>query len=226
MRQMSSSPKKTRKAPSARERWHQIRNGGLALVAAFVPLFFIGVLAIARAHDWDRWLGQFDPSTPGSRPATSRGDAAVKHCGNGRADFGQVAVESYDPAGGITTRTVFHMSGQTAFRDQRSFHTFAQQYGHTIREQAMVTVRTSRLAEVFDTEFLARKIRARVNRILGQTAIETLSVDKLEVLERSGPGTYTRLSSDLEPAPPPAEMSPAASPQVPSEATAEDTWRP
>ncbi|GAB6164289.1 hypothetical protein JCM19992_02890 [Thermostilla marina] len=223
MRRSSTRPKKKRAKVPAKRTWRQwyasIRNSFLVVGVAMVPLLFIGMLAIARENRWSGNLLNSRDGGIGFRDPTG-GAGAVTYKGDGKADFGEVSVESFDPAAGITTRTSFRLTGKTVFEDRLSFDEFARQYGQTIRELAGVTVRTSPPAEVFDSEYLGRKIRARVNRTLGQPALESVTLEDLTVCERNREGEYVTLKPNMEPdIPAPPEPPPA--PLPPS-----DEWRP
>jgi len=154
---------------------------GLVLLIALAPVFLIGAVAGSKSL-WTNWLEKIGVRESWGNETSHVPPAAVWQ-GDGVADFGQIAVYTYDPASGLVRSTCFRLHAVMAFSDQHEFENFIRRTGYVIRDEILVTVRASPLSEVLDPDFLSRKITARVNRILGADTVRSVQISDLNVTE-------------------------------------------
>ncbi len=154
---------------------------GLILLIALAPIFLIGAVAGSK-NLWTDWLGKLG-FRQGWASETSNVPPAAVWQGDGLADFGQIAVYTYDPASGLVRSTHFRLHAVTAFSDRHEFEDFIRRTGYAIRDEILVTVRASPLSEVLDPDFLSRKITTRINRVFGGDTVRSVQISDLSVTE-------------------------------------------
>lgn len=162
-------------------------SGLLTLVAIVTPLALLtalGLLAyqrawfsnLARGATTDAKLldavpasgaDDAEPAAPGQRAAV---DHEMCYKTEGWAFLGQYSIKLYDPASHLIFRANFALDGETCCRDARSFAHWAAAHHCLLREQIMVAVRESQLADLMEPklERLQNRLVTQVNRMVGE----------------------------------------------------------
>jgi hypothetical protein len=155
----------------------------LALTGVGVAAALAVVVAAGwQGRVWQPWvarIGLLWSGGDGNRPVAVSPGVAFE--GDGRAQLGQYQIRTYDPISGSTVQSEFELKGLTTCGDEAAFWRFMQGHERGIREQVMVTLRNSGPTELSDSELLARKIAARVNRSLDRPFLESLEVEGLRI---------------------------------------------
>lgn len=172
-----------KKAATRRARFFSIQRLGEALVLllALSPVFLIGMVASSKSH-WMSWLEKIGVNESWGKERTDVPPAATWK-GEGVADFGKFAVQTYDPISGLVRSVHFQLHAVMPYSEQTEFETFIRRTGYAIRDEILVTVRASTLAELSDADLLSRKIAARVNRVFGGETVRSVQISDLSITE-------------------------------------------
>lgn len=153
----------------------------LVLLMALSPVFLIGLVASSKNH-WMNWLEKIGVNESWGKE-TSNIPPAATWKGEGVADFGSFSVQTYDPVSGLVRSVHFQMHAVMPYSEQSEFETFIRRTGYAIRDEVLVTVRASTLAELSDAELLGRKITTRVNRVFGGETVRSVQISDLSMTE-------------------------------------------
>jgi len=101
-------------------------------------------------------------------------------------DLGQYTVTSFQPLTNTTLRIDFHLFGTVASEDVQDFNTAMEGNIHRLRDQVIVTVRSSELTDLTDAGLglIKRKILERVNRTLGRPFLEMVVFSDFSFIEQ------------------------------------------
>ena len=171
------------KPAARRSRFFCVQTLGEVLVLLFAlsPVFLIGMVASSKNH-WMSWLEKIGVNESWGKETTDVPPAATWK-GEGVAEFGKFAVQTYDPVSGLVRSVHFQLHAVMPYSEQAEFETFIRRTGYAIRDEILVTVRASTLGELRDTELLSRKITTRVNRVFGGETVRSVQISDLSISE-------------------------------------------
>ena len=89
-------------------------------------------------------------------------------------DMKQYDVTAFQPTSNTTLRINFHLFGIVYFEDQVEFEKLMAENQHRIREQILITVRSSEVTDLTDAGLglIKRKILEKTNRALGKPLVQ------------------------------------------------------
>ena len=101
-------------------------------------------------------------------------------------DLGEYTVTSFQPISNTTLRIDFHLFGTIASKDIDAFNTAMEGNIHRLRDQVIVTVRSSELTDLTDAGLglIKRKILEKVNRTLGRPFLEMVVFSDFSFIEQ------------------------------------------
>jgi cobalamin biosynthesis protein CobT len=116
------------------------------------------------------------------------------YLGEGRAKLGDYSVKIYDPVTRSMLRADFRLEGVTACEDEAAFQDFAKARLYFFREQVMIALRSSEVADFADPQLqvLKRRLSARVNRAMGYPFVRSVDVKEFAIYESVDNAPYTR----------------------------------
>ena len=160
------------------------------LILTLSVLILVGLVSWAvctDADEWNGWLGSLraKQSSSGSADNGEVGDSPTQFRGDGYAAFGEFSVDRQE--NDETTLTVcFQLSGQTICKDEESFRAFTDENYPAFRQHVEGAIRDCRASALADEESLGRKVKARVNRLLGHHFLQAVEFDELTIYETIG----------------------------------------
>lgn len=185
----------------------QLGGGVTAAVLASAAIVLVAALwgGFAYRSRWRDWFGLFEGAI-GGRSAASRERSAggglpgVKNLGNGRYDFGEFTIRSFDPVTKTTLRSQFRLEARSAMPDDSEFERFMQGRCWMLREQVLVALRGSNLEELTEPEqgLVERKVVSRVNRSFGQRVLDSVDLKDFELTESVEKSSFVPLRADDE----------------------------
>jgi len=179
-------------ATALRRRGHRKQRGHalqfLLLIAAGVLLIATAVAlnGYAQGNGWTAW----SPAENVAAPAPLDEDllkqlaaSSIRFHSHGPSDFGHYTVERYDRGSESLLTVDFLLQGTTPCQDEASFNRFMAENRDLVREGVALTIRDCHLADLLNEANLARKLTARLNRVLGGRMIGSVTLQKFAVYE-------------------------------------------
>ena len=101
-------------------------------------------------------------------------------------DLEDYSVTAYQPLSNTTLRIDFHLYGTVAESEEAEFERLFEESKHRIREQVIVTIRSSEITDLTDAGLglIKRKLHDKINRTLGKTMIKTVIVSDFSFVEQ------------------------------------------
>ncbi len=101
-------------------------------------------------------------------------------------DLGQFGVTAYQPAANSTLRIDFHLYGTIPVAEEHHFDEVYASTQHRIREQVIVTIRNSEIADLTDPGLglIKRKILEKTNRLLGKAYLQNVVFSDFSFVEQ------------------------------------------
>ena len=101
-------------------------------------------------------------------------------------DLGEFAVTSFQPISNTTLRIDFHLFGTIPAEKQEDLEKALQDNMHRIRDQVIVTVRSSDLTDLTDAGLglIKRKILEKINRALGKPYLDAVIFSDFSFIEQ------------------------------------------
>jgi flagellar FliL protein len=101
-------------------------------------------------------------------------------------DLGQYSVTSFQPLSNTTMRIDFHLYGTIKRDDLDDFETAWQESKHRLRDQVIVTLRSSELGDLTDAGLglIKRRILEKTNRTLGKPFLRSVIFSDFSFLEQ------------------------------------------
>lgn len=124
-----------------------------------------------------------------SHAHTDHDDPASGHDDHAHAkekDLGQFGVTAYQPASNTTLRIDFHLFATITEADEADFDHIYASSQHRIREQVIVTIRTSEISDLTDPGLglIKRKILEKTNRLLGKQYLQNVVFSDFSFVEQ------------------------------------------
>ena len=122
--------------------------------------------------------GHGDMGTPGH--------AVVSPGAVHEVDLGTFRVSAYNPLSNMTLRIDFHLFGTITGRDLRDFDSLMSMHRNRIRDQVIVTVRSSEMADLADPGLglIKRKILWTTNQTLGKPLLKSVIFGDFSCVEQ------------------------------------------
>lgn len=115
-------------------------------------------------------------------------DPANAHSEEGMAevDLGQFGVTAFQPASNTTLRIDFHLYATIPVSEQQHFDEVYASTQHRVREQVIVTIRNSEIADLTDPGLglIKRKILEKTNRLLGKGYLQNVVFSDFSFVEQ------------------------------------------
>jgi len=101
-------------------------------------------------------------------------------------DLEDYSVTAYQPLSNTTLRIDFHLYGTVAESEKDEFKRLFDENKHRIREQVIVTIRSSEVTDLTDAGWglIKRKIHDKINRTLGKSMLKTVGVSDFSFVEQ------------------------------------------
>ncbi len=101
-------------------------------------------------------------------------------------DLEEYSVTAYQPLSNTTLRIDFHLYGTVAESDQEEFNQLFTENKHRIREQVIVTIRSSEITDLTDAGLglIKRKIHDKINRTTGKPLLKSVIVGDFSFVEQ------------------------------------------
>lgn len=101
-------------------------------------------------------------------------------------DLEQYSVTAYQPLSSTTLRIDFHLYGTVAESQQDEFTKLFNENEHRVREQVIVTIRSSEITDLTDAGLglIKRKIHDKINRTLGKSLVKAIIVSDFSFVEQ------------------------------------------
>jgi flagellar FliL protein len=114
-------------------------------------------------------------------PAAHHGDEGMTE-----KDLGQFGVTAYQPASNTTLRIDFHLFATIPHAEEMHFDEVYASSQHRIREQVIITIRNSEIADLTDPGLglIKRKILEKTNRLLGKAYLQNVVFSDFSFVEQ------------------------------------------
>ena len=101
-------------------------------------------------------------------------------------DLADYSVTAYQPLSNTTLRIDFHLYGTVPQSKQSEFENLFEESKHRVREQVIVTIRSSEITDLTDAGLglIKRKLHDKINRTLGTTLLQTVIVSDFSFVEQ------------------------------------------
>ena len=101
-------------------------------------------------------------------------------------DMKDYTVTAYQPLSNTTLRIDFHLYGTIAEGDQAEFEQLFAKNEQRIREQVIVTIRSSEITDLTDANLglVKRKLHDKLNRMLGKPLVKSVIVSDFSFVEQ------------------------------------------
>ncbi len=111
-------------------------------------------------------------------------DAEVKN--QTEVDLGEFAVTAFQPLSNTTMRIDFHLYGTISKDDVEDFEAAWQESQHRLRDQVIVTLRSSELGDLTDAGLglIKRRILEKTNRTLGKPYLRSVIFSDFSFIEQ------------------------------------------
>ena len=111
-------------------------------------------------------------------------DAEVKN--QTEVDLGEFAVTAFQPLSNTTMRIDFHLYGTISKDDVADFEAAWQESQHRLRDQVIVTLRSSELGDLTDAGLglIKRRILEKTNRTLGKPYLRSIIFSEFSFIEQ------------------------------------------
>lgn len=191
----------------ARRRWSRL----ILALAVFAPVGLLAALALLLSRPY--WLGGSAaeaasklsttqalaslPLPPRSRAAglgqVAAADREMCYKADGVAFLGQYSIQIYDAANQLTLRADFALDGETTCEDAQAFQQWAATHHCLFREQVMVALRNSPLADLLEPKLtrLSRKLVAQVNRSFDEPILNSAHLKGFCLYQAIGNGEFS-----------------------------------
>jgi flagellar FliL protein len=136
--------------------------------------------AIAESKIAEQTAKEADPHDPASHHGDESAHATME------ADMGQFGVTAFQPANNSTLRIDFHLYGTVLETDATDFEHVYASTQNRIREQVIVTIRNSEIADLTDPGLglIKRKILEKTNRLLGKPLLQNVVFSDFSFVEQ------------------------------------------
>lgn len=114
-------------------------------------------------------------------PAVDQGDQGMSE-----KDLGQFGVTAYQPSSNTTLRIDFHLYATIPNAEEAQFNEVYASSQHRIREQVIITIRNSEIADLTDPGLglIKRKILEKTNRLLGKQYLQNVVFSDFSFVEQ------------------------------------------
>lgn len=114
-------------------------------------------------------------------PAAHHGDEGMSE-----VDLGQFGVTAFQPASNTTLRIDFHLYATIPHAEEEHFNEVYASTQHRVREQVIVTIRNSEIADLTDPGLglIKRKILEKTNRLLGKAYLQNVVFSDFSFVEQ------------------------------------------
>ena len=101
-------------------------------------------------------------------------------------DLEDYSVTAYQPLSNTTLRIDFHLYGTVPQSKKSEFEAMFEESKHRIREQVIVTIRSSEITDLTDAGLglIKRKLHDKINRTLGKTVVKSVIVSDFSFVEQ------------------------------------------
>ena len=101
-------------------------------------------------------------------------------------DLEDYGVTAYQPLSNTTLRIDFHLYGTVAESQKSEFDTLFSENKHRIREQVIVTIRSSEITDLTDAGLglIKRKLHDKINRTLGKSIVKSVIISDFSFVEQ------------------------------------------
>jgi flagellar FliL protein len=101
-------------------------------------------------------------------------------------DMGDFSVTIFQPASNTTLRIDFHLFGAIRADDEGEFKNRIEEHKHRFRDQVLVTIRSSDVADLADPGLglIKRKILAKTNETLGKPLVRSVIFSEFSFVEQ------------------------------------------
>ncbi len=101
-------------------------------------------------------------------------------------DLGEFTVTAFQPLTNTTTRIDFHLFGTTSAEDVAGFQKAWEENKHRLRDQVIVTLRSSEPSELTDAGLglIKRRILEKTNRTLGKPYLRSVIFSDFSFIEQ------------------------------------------
>jgi flagellar FliL protein len=101
-------------------------------------------------------------------------------------DLENFTVTAYQPSSGTTLRIMFHLYAAVAEEEEQDFHHLLEEHKHRIREQVIVILRSSEIADLTDAGLglIKRKLLDKINKSLGKPIVKSVIVSDFTFIEQ------------------------------------------
>jgi hypothetical protein len=147
----------------------------------------VGWIVCSEANAWRDWLGGLRAKRPSFDSADNgeAGDNPTQFRGDGYAALGEFLVDRRENDETMLT-VCFQLSGQTICKDEESFRAFTDKNYPAFRGHVEGAIRDCEFSALADEESLGRKVKVRVNRLLGRHFLQSVEFDELTIYETIG----------------------------------------
>lgn len=101
-------------------------------------------------------------------------------------DLEDYSVTAYQPLSNTTLRIDFHLYGTVPESRKAEFEKLFDESKHRVREQVIVTIRSSEITDLTDAGLglIKRKLHDKINRTIGKTIVKTVIVSDFSFVEQ------------------------------------------
>lgn len=101
-------------------------------------------------------------------------------------DLGQYSVTAFQPLSDTTLRIDFHLFGTVATEDEEQFQTLFAKNKNRLREQVIVTIRSSEVNDLTDAGLglIKRRLQDKINRTLSKPLVKEVIISEFAFIEQ------------------------------------------
>lgn len=130
----------------------------------------------AHGHDGDH-----------GHAATAHADAHDEHAAHSvEVDLEKYTVTAYQPLTNTTIRIDFHLFGTILEEEHADFHHLLEAHKHRLREQVLLTARSSEVEDLTDAGLglMKRRLLEKVNQALGKPVVTSVVISDFSFIEQ------------------------------------------
>jgi flagellar FliL protein len=101
-------------------------------------------------------------------------------------DLEQYTVTAYQPLTNTTIRIDFHLYGVISPEESAGFHHLLEAHKHRLREQVLLTARSSEVEDLTDAglSLMKRRLLEKVNQALGKPVVKSVVISDFSFIEQ------------------------------------------
>ncbi len=160
-------------------------------VECLIAFLFFPSAQTVEAKAGDHYAGK--PNAHGHAAGASHGHGAAQaethdeHAAHSvEVDLESYTVTAYQPVTNTTIRIDFHLFGTISKEEAAGFHHHFEAHKHRLREQVLLTARSSEIEDLTDAGLglMKRRLLEKVNQALGKQMVKSVVISDFSFIEQ------------------------------------------